>query len=331
MTRSCCSTDTSNAAFGSKSRKRSPKRPYDAGLYGIDENHSGDRPDRFSPKGRDTPIYEQAIDFIRRHKDKPFYVNIWGFTTHAPVASAQNYLAAFSEVKVNRDDFSPYMQSVFDDSIELGGDLDLSMRHYLGNVYAMDLNVKSVLDVLDELGLAENTVLVFSSDQGPQRPYGIGLRATGPNVKKHPGTSRDGTPRKRDPHAQNMLGDAGVFRGNKGTVYDGGLRIPFIIRWPGKVKAGVVDSANVIGGIDWLPSICTLAGVNDIPKDLDGEDVSDIWLGASRERSKPMLWRGRKIRGKKIHTQNIPTPNLLTCFFQICELRNCRLRIWRRD
>ena len=54
-----------------------------------------------------------------------------------------------------------------------------------------------------------------------------------------------------------MLGDTGVFRGNKGTVYDGGLRILFI-RWPGKVKAGVVDSTNVIGGIDRLPSICKL-------------------------------------------------------------------------
>ena len=50
-------------------------------MYGIDENDSGGRPDRLSPKGRDTPIYEKAIDFIRRHKDKPFYVNIWGFTT----------------------------------------------------------------------------------------------------------------------------------------------------------------------------------------------------------------------------------------------------------
>lgn len=105
-----------------------------------------------------------AIDFIHRHRDEPFYVNIWGFTTHSPVASAPNYLAEFSDVTVNRDDFGLYMQSIFDDSIELGGDLDLSMRHYLGNVYAMDLNVKSVLDVLEDLGLTENTVVVFSND-----------------------------------------------------------------------------------------------------------------------------------------------------------------------
>lgn len=251
------------------------------GVYGIDENDSGGRPDRFSPQGRDTPIYDAAIDFIKRHKDEPFYVNIWGFTTHSPVASAPNFLAKFSDVTVDRNDFSDYMQSIFDDSIELGGNLDLSMRHYLGNVYAMDRNVKSVLDVLDALGLSDNTVVVFSSDQGPARPYGIGENATGPNAKK----------KNVKEHMENMVGDAGVFRGNKGTVREGGLRIPFIIRWPSRIQAGVVDSENVIAGYDWLPSICSLADVEAVPDDLDGEDVSDIWLGATRNRQNPLFWK----------------------------------------
>lgn len=144
----------------------------------------------------------------------------------------------------------------------------------------MDLNVKSVLDVLEELGLTENTVVVFSNDYGPARPYGIGIHATGERAKK----------KNVKEHMENMLGDAGVFRGNKGTVYEGGLRVPFIIRWPGHIQAGIVDRENVIGGIDWLPTICSLAGVKNIPDDLDGEDVSDIWLGASRSRTKPLLW-----------------------------------------
>lgn len=93
-----------------------------------------------------------------------------------------------------------------------------------------------------------------------------------------------------DENAKNMLGDAGVFHGNKGTLREGGLRVPFIIRWPGQVQAGVVDSENVIAGIDWLPSICSLAGVTNVPNDLDGKDVSDIWRGATRPRQKPLLW-----------------------------------------
>jgi len=260
------------------------------GVYGIDENDSGGRPDRFSPKGRDTPIFDKAIDFIKRHRDEPFYVNIWGFTTHSPVASAPNFLAVFNDVTVDRNQFSEYMQPVFDDSLELDEDLDLSMRHYLGNVYALDRNVKSVLDLLDELELSDNTVVVFSSDQGPARPYGIGTNATGPIARNKVKKARDGTIRKMDEHAKNMLGDAGVFRGNKGTVREGGVRVPFIIRWPGHVKAGVVDTENVIGGVDWLSSICSLAGVTDVPDDLDGEDVSDIWLGETRKREKPLLW-----------------------------------------
>jgi len=251
------------------------------GVYGFDENKTGGKPDIDSPEGRDTPIFDAAIDFIKRHKDEPFYVNIWGFTTHHPVVSAPNYLSEFAGVTVDRNDFSDYMQPVFDDCIELGGDLDMSMRHYLANVYAMDRNVKSVMDVLDELGLNENTIVVFSSDQGPARPRGIGINATGPDSN-----------RKYLKYDENMLGDAGEFRGNKGTVSEGGLRVPFIIRWPGKVNAGVVDKENVIGGIDWFPAICSLTGVTSLPDDLDGEDVSDIWLGATRKRQKPLFWNG---------------------------------------
>ena len=277
------------------------------GVYGIDENDSGGRPDRLSPKGRDTPIYEKAIDFIRRHKDKPFYVNIWGFTTHAPVASAPNYLEEFKDVKVNRSDFSDYMHPVFDDSIAIRDDLDLNMRHYLGNVYALDSNVKMVMDALDELGLADNTVLVFSSDQGPPRPFGKCLDAIdadlfAPKVWRHKEklelrakkaaveNVKEDVPERAKKHFQNLLGNTGPFMGSKGSVLEGCVRVPFIVRWPGKVKADYVDTENVIGGIDWLPTICSLAGVKDIPDDLDGEDVSDIWLGATRRRTKPLLW-----------------------------------------
>jgi len=269
------------------------------GVYGIDENDSGGRPNRYSPKGRDTPIYEKAIDFIRRHKDEPFYVNIWGFTTHAPVASAPNFLEVFKDVKVNRADFSEYMQPVFEDSITILDDLDLNMRHYLGNVYALDRNVKMVMDALDDLGLADNTVLVFSSDQGPARPLGKCMDVLDPNLfapkvwrhmEKLSLKDKEDIEKRIEKHFQNMLGNTGPFRGFKGSSQEGGLRVPFIVRWPGKVKADFVDTENVIGGIDWLPTICSLAGVKDIPNDLDGEDVSDIWLGATRGRTKPLLW-----------------------------------------
>jgi len=149
--------------------------PNESGKYGIDEYDRCGPRDIFKaviPEGRDAPIYDKAIDFIKRHKDQPFYVNVWGFSTHSPVVSHADLLAEFSDVKVDPNDFSKFMQQNFKESAKFGGDLDLAMRHYLANVHALDRNVKSLLDALDELGLRENTVVVFSSDQGPPRVRG---------------------------------------------------------------------------------------------------------------------------------------------------------------
>jgi len=60
------------------------------------------------------------------------------------------------------------------------------------------------------------------------------------------------------------------------------------------VKSNFADTQNVIGLIDWLQTICSLAGVKNIPNDLDGEDVSDMWLGLTRKRTKPLLWGPRE-------------------------------------
>jgi N-acetylgalactosamine-6-sulfatase len=78
--------------------------------------------------GRDDDLYSAAIDFIREHKDGPFYVNVWGHATHFPVNTPDSLVAEFSNVKVDRDDFSPTMQHKFDECLQIGGDLDASMR-----------------------------------------------------------------------------------------------------------------------------------------------------------------------------------------------------------
>ena len=68
--------------------------------------------------------------------------------------------------------------------------------------------------------------------------------------------------------------------------------MPFIVKWPGKIKAGRVDNQSVISGVDFLPTFCKLAGVNTKEEwKLDGEDVSDVLLKGSRERKTPILWR----------------------------------------
>jgi N-acetylgalactosamine-6-sulfatase len=241
-----------------------------SGTYGIDTVRTiGKSRDRSA--GRDDDLYSAAIDFIRENRDDPFYVNVWGHATHFPVNTPARLVAEFKDVTVNRKDFSATMQHKFDECVKIGGDLDESMRQYLGDVYQIDLNVGRVLKAIDELGLRDNTIIVFSSDQGPA-PVILGKK----------GARR---------FSNNMLGYAGEFRGGKHEQYEGGTRVPFIVRWPGHVKAGRVDTRNVCSFIDWLPTLCAIAGIEKLPEQLDGEDVSDIWLGADRQRRNPLFWK----------------------------------------
>jgi len=240
------------------------------GTYGIDTVKVIGK-SRDSAAGRDDDLYAAAIDFIRDNKEGPFYVNVWGHATHFPVNTASGLVDEFKDVTVNRKDFSPTMQHKFDECVKIGGDLDESMQQYLGDVYQIDLNVGRVLKVIDELGLRENTIVVFSSDHGPA-PVVLGSKGA----------------RK---FSNNMLGSPGIYRGGKHEQYEGGTRVPFIVRWPGHVKAGRVDTENAGSFIDWLPTLCSIAGVQQVPSQLDGEDASDVWFGAERERGKLLYWK----------------------------------------
>lgn len=249
-----------------------PKKTQVDGTYGIDlvSVIGKSRNLTAGNDGRDDDLYSAAIDFIRENKDGPFYINVWGHATHFPVNTADGLVDEFKDVVVNRKDFLSTMQHKFEECLQIGGDLDESMRQYLGDVYQVDRNVDRLLKTLDELGLRDNTIVVFSSDHGPA-----------------PVLTKKGA-RK---YSNNMLGYAAEFRGGKHSQYEGGTRVPFIIRWPGHVNAGRVDSTNVSSFIDWMPTLCSIAGIEDLPQQLDGEDISDIWLGADRQRNRPLFWK----------------------------------------
>jgi len=121
-------------------------------------------------------------------------------------------------------------------------------------VEELDWSVGRVLDTLRELGLAENTLVLFTSDNGPY-------------VAGKPGTR----------------GDAGPFRGAKGSTFEGGMREPTIAWWPGKIPAGATTDA-MTGNIDLLPTFVKLAG-GAVPADnkIDGVDISPVLLGQAKE------------------------------------------------
>ncbi|MBA63071.1 MAG: Cerebroside-sulfatase [Planctomycetaceae bacterium] len=240
------------------------------GTYGIDTIETIGKSQNKS-KGRDDDLYSAAINFIKENKDGPFYINVWGHATHFPVNPPRALVDKFRDVQLDRNDFSPSMQHKFDESFVIDEDLDESIRQYLGDVYQIDLNVGRILKTLDDLKLGENTIVVFSSDHGPAP-----VKLTDKGVREY---------------SKNMLGYAGEFRGGKHSQLEGGIRVPFIIRWPGHVPAGRVDTDNVGSFIDWLPTLCSIAGVKALPKNLDGEDISAAWFGGQQKRKKALYWK----------------------------------------
>jgi N-acetylgalactosamine-6-sulfatase len=149
---------------------------------------------------------------------------------------------------------------------------------YYSTVTAMDVELGRLVTRLDELDLGEDTVILFSSDNGPE-----------------------------DIHIRNAshsgIGSPGPFRGRKRSLYEGGVRVPLIVRWPGQVPADRTDDESVLTAVDFLPTLCSLAGAN-VPGDdsADGEDVSDILTGTSRPRNRPIMWQWRfRVAGDPIH------------------------------
>ena len=140
-------------------------------------------------------------------------------------------------------------------------DLPLERREHHANITQMDAAVGKILAALDEGGYRDNTLVVFTSDNGPAR------------TPRHP------------------FGSAGPLRGLKGDMYEGGIRVPGIIRWPGHADAGS-ESDEPVCAVDWLPTFCELAG-GKVPTDrkLDGASLLPVLDGAPIRRKQPLYWQ----------------------------------------
>jgi N-acetylgalactosamine-6-sulfatase len=210
-------------------------------------------------------IVDAALEFLAEHRDRPFYVNLWTLLPHAPLNPTPEQLAPWRDLSPRGDAFGSWMR----DYAGRAKDLSSQMRVYAASMADLDAQLGRLFDGLAELGLAKNTVVIFSSDNGPE-DYRIG-------------------------NASNAgVGSPGPLRARKRSLYEGGVRVPFLVRWPGRVEAGTTDEAAVVAAVDFLPTISTLAGVK-LPDTIkpDGEDVSDILLGQSRPRRTPLFWEWR--------------------------------------
>ena len=200
-------------------------------------------------------IGAKALEFLRDNKDRPFFLY---YPTTVPHLALQ----------VPQDSLDEYAGKIPDEPY-LGGHGYLPHRQpraaYAAMITRMDREVGRVMDLISELGLDERTIIVFVSDNGPV-------------FDRHGGTDSD------------FFNSAAGLRGRKGSNYEGGLRVPCIVRWTGKIKpASVTD--HISGFEDWLPTLLELAGAKErIPGDIDGISFAPTLLGQKQEH-RPFVYR----------------------------------------
>jgi N-acetylgalactosamine-6-sulfatase len=226
--------------------------------YGYDDYKAFNLPGPNAPA--DSPI-PNAIEFIETNKDQPFFINLWIHETHTPHYPKEEFMKEHEG-------------------------LDEAKQVYAAIVSEGDKGVGKILAKLKELNIDKNTLVIFSSDNGPEKSGGtknMGDSATGPG--KGIFYSR---------------GETAGLRGRKRSLYAGGVRVPFIVWWPGTVPAGKNDHTTTLSAVDLLPTFCSLAKVA-LPADYkaDGEDVTAALLGKPFDRSKTVYWDWRKTNKSK--------------------------------
>ena len=175
-------------------------------------------------------LTDEAIKFVTESKKKKFFLYFPYYTVHTPLQGRKDLKEKYKNNKdVNAD--------------------------YAAMIECLDENVGRLMKAVDELGLTENTIVVFTSDNG-------GIRKVS----------------KQDP-----------FRAGKGSYYEGGVRVPFAIRWPAKIKAGT-KSDYPVTGLDFYPTYLDICGIKLQDKVLDGISIFPELTGKSTLPERPLFW-----------------------------------------
>jgi len=260
-----------NGHFGKWHLANGFKDPADKELqdYSIDEWFLSSANGHTAVTAREAT--DHALDFIGRNKDKPFHMNLWFVWPHLPVNPNEQQLGVYKDLVAQPKDFHETTQRKYAQTT----DLSTRMQRYLATITEIDKQVGRVLAKLDELKLSQDTLILFSSDQGAVAPQ--------VDSKKMP--------------SDMWTANSGPYRGGKFEYTEGGIRMACVAQWKGRIKPGQIND-SLWRTVDWLPTVCSLAGVKTDAITLDGQNVSDILLGTKRERTEPIFWQGAVREGK---------------------------------
>lgn len=186
-------------------------------------------------------VVDEAISWLRGHRDpkQPFFMTVWTHEPHLPIESDPKFQEPYASIE------------------------DPDQRQHHGNVTQLDFAFGRLLTALDEMKLADDTFVVFTSDNGPEG----------------------------DGKTKRTRGSTGGLRGRKRSVYEGGIRVPGIVRWPGHVPAGKTCDIPVVGS-DIFSTVCEITGT-PAPNDrvLDGVSMVPTFSGTTPDRPVPFYWR----------------------------------------
>jgi arylsulfatase len=209
-------------------------------------------------------IEAEALQFIRDNQNKPFFL-------YAP------FTIPHLALQVPEDSLAEYTGK-WDDPAYDGKNGYLAHPHpraaYAAMVTRMDRSIGRMMALVKELGLDNNTLVIFSSDNGG---------AFGTVTKDF-----DFLPGRMGGTDYVFFGSTGKFRAFKGSIYEGGIRVPFIARWPGKIKAGTVSQLPAVF-YDVMPTLAELAGAGPL-KNTDGISFAPTLLGKGKQRRHEFLF-----------------------------------------
>lgn len=192
-------------------------------------------------------LTDRAVDFIKRHKDEPFFLYLPHFGVHGPHHAKEELIQKFK------------------DKPGVGGH---NSPVYAAMIASIDESVGRVMKTLDELKLADNTVLIFASDNGGVGGY---IRE---GIKRGGGDITDNAP----------------LRSGKGSLYEGGTRVPFIVRWPGVTPPGSSCDVPTIH-VDIYPTFLEIAGAPRPQQVLDGESLVPLLKGPAAKLNRDAIYQ----------------------------------------
>lgn len=192
--------------------------------------------DKDSIKRWDRTAYfvDKTLQFLKKHEGQPCYINLWPDDVHTPWVAGDS--------KIGRYPGNPEEE-----------------KSFINVLKEYDRQMGRLMQGLKDLGIDENTIVIFTSDNGP-------------------------LPNFRDDRSAKM-------RGSKLSLYEGGIRLPFIVRWPSVIKTAKIDTTSVISANDFLPTFCSIAGAK-VPRNFnsDGENKISVLTGKPSARKSTLYW-----------------------------------------